>query len=658
VVQAATRPLSDGEDSALTDAIRRGVDHLVALQGADGSWRGDYGGPMFLLPMYVAACYAARRSIPEPRRSGMIAYIESVQNADGSVGLHAEAEGSMFASTLCYVALRLLGVSPEDPAASWMRRWIRGNGTPLGSASWGKLVLALLNLYDYRGLHPVLPELWLLPPLAPIHPSRLWCHCRQVYLPMAYLYGTRAAIDEDELLRQLRSELYGVPYDTIRFERHRDTLSETDRLFPPSPALRVANWLLDLYERRHPGALRSRALQEVLDHVIYEDRATNYIRIGPVNAALNTLVHLCCSGAGSEEAERSFAQLDRYIWDGHDGAKMNGYNSTALWDTAFAVQAMLATPFAALYHEALRRAHAYVRDNQVIEDLPDGDRYHRHGCRGGWPFSDRAHGWPITDCTAEGFKCAVRLAPLVDRPVPEHLLQDSVRLMLSFQNSDGGWATYERRRGSAWLELLNPSQVFGDIMVDYPYVECTSACIQALTLARARFPDRFVREIRRAVRRGERFLRIRQRNDGSWEGSWAVCFTYGTWFAVSGLLSAGASRTDPALMRACRFLERWQNPDGGWGEHYRSCLERRYVPGPESHVANTAWALMTLVRAGQANGAAARRAARYLVERQLENGDWPRQSLVGVFNKSTLINYENYRRYFSIWALAEYASGR
>jgi len=29
-------------------------------------------------------------------------------------------------------------------------------------------------------------------------------------------------------------------------------------------------------------------------------------------------------------------------------------------------------------------------------------------------------------------------------------------------NSDGGWATYEDKRGGALLELLNPSEVFGE----------------------------------------------------------------------------------------------------------------------------------------------------------------------------------------------------
>jgi squalene cyclase len=45
-----------------------------------------------------------------------------------------------------------------------------------------------------------------------------------------------------------------------------------------------------------------------------------------------------------------------------------------------------------------------------------------------------------------------------------------------------------------------------------------------------------------------------------------------------------------------------------------------------------------------------------LLETQLANGDWPRQTLVGVFNKTTLINYENYRRYFPIWALGRMAA--
>lgn len=33
--------------------------------------------------------------------------------------------------------------------------------------------------------------------------------------------------------------------------------------------------------------------------------------------------------------------------------------------------------------------------------------------------------------------------------------------LLSMQNSNGGYASYEKKRGSALLELLNPAEVFG-----------------------------------------------------------------------------------------------------------------------------------------------------------------------------------------------------
>ena len=101
--------------------------------------------------------------------------------------------------------------------------------------------------------------------------------------------------------------------------------------------------------------------------------------------------------------------------------------------------------------------------------------YYRHVSEGGWPFSTAAHGWPISDCTAEGLKAVLLLrdhpavcgADAITKPISDQRLFNALNVLLTLQNVDGGWATYENNRGYGWYEWLNPSEVFGDIMIDY-----------------------------------------------------------------------------------------------------------------------------------------------------------------------------------------------
>jgi len=45
---------------------------------------------------------------------------------------------------------------------------------------------------------------------------------------------------------------------------------------------------------------------------------------------------------------------------------------------------------------------------------------------------------------------------------------------------------------------------------------------------------------------------------------------------------------------------------------------------------------------------------RFLISRQLVNGDWRQESVSGVFNRSCGIAYSNYRNIFPLWALGRY----
>jgi squalene/oxidosqualene cyclase-like protein len=478
-----------------------------------------------------------------------------------------------------------------------------------------------------------------------------------VVLAISYLYGRRFQAPVDPLLRSLRDELFPEPFDTIDWRAMRDRVCPVDRYFEPSRILRVLNHLLALIERWMPASLREKALKVVLDHIKHEQLTTNFIDIGPVNKVLDTLA-VWSAEPQSEHTRRALDALPQYVFDCDRGRTMLAYNSSELWDTGFVALSLADSGLAGQFAPMARETYRFIDENQVLDDVDQRQRYYRDPSKGGWPFSNRAHGWPIVDCTALGLMGALALEPHARVPIKAGRLLDAVDLLLFWQNDDGGWATYERQRVGAWLETLNASEIFGDIMVDVSQVELTSSAIQGLAAARSRLGDRLAperaRNVTTAISRGARFVRGLQRGDGSWEGNWGICFTYGTWFGIWGLLDAGATPDDPAIVRAAEFLRAKQCSDGGWGESHESCIRRDYVQHPDGgQLVMTAWAVLALVKASpERHRDAIEAGVRFLIERQLPNGDWPVQGMTGVFNRTCMLNYRFYRNYFPLWAIA------
>ncbi|GAA5874694.1 hypothetical protein JCM3774_004783 [Rhodotorula dairenensis] len=643
-------------------AANKGFEFYKRIQSNDGHWAGEYGGPMFLLPGIIIVMYVTKTPIPQEWKIEIARYLANMQRDAGpddqGWGIHFEAKSSVFGTGLNYVVLRLLGVGPDEPMMVRARNCLHEMGGCEQIPSWGKFWLAILNVHSWRGLNPTPAELWLLPDWLPIHPSRWWIHTRNVYIPMGYLSGRGFQAEEDELIRSLRQELYTRPYDSLDWPSLRNSISPYDVYAPHSRVAEACFAVLDVYDRVAPRWVRNRALARAYNLVVMEDENTSYQTIGPVSKAMNMLCRWVEEGPESEAFQQHVAKIRDFMWMSKDGMMMTGTNGSQLWDAAFIAQALTESDLAlAPEHQAAsQKLLEWLDACQIRTDPKHFTDAYRHRSQGAWPFSTREQSYTVSDCTAEGLKSVLLLQELPHLPerVSFERMCAAVDTILSLQNPGGGFASYELVRGSPLLELLNPAEVFANIMIEYPYVECTTACVTAMSVFSKKYPSYRADEIRHSSKKAIEWIKTAQRADGSWYGSWGICFTYATMFSIESLALAGETYDNSDnVRRACDFILGKQMDDGGWGESYKSCETEQYVHNAKSQVVNTAWAIITLLTAEYPDPEPVRRGCRLIMSRQLPDGSWPQESIEGIFNKNAAISYPNFKFAWTINALGQ-----
>jgi 2,3-oxidosqualene cyclase len=645
-------------------SCQRAFRRLLDVQQSGGDWEGE----MVWCSMILAQAVIVRTVLGLPyadaEKAQITRHFNCTQLSDGSWGMHPESPGYVFFTALSYTALRLLGTPADTAMLVKARTWLQAQPDGVkGIPSWGKFWLAMLGLYGYDGINPIPPEIFLLPDGLPFHPRRYYCHTRLIYLGIAFLYGKRFVAPLPASLRaELRQELYAEAYDSIDFRRYRHTIAASDVFVPITPALRVAYTALGVYERWHSRRLRRKGLALCLEKIVYEQRTTRYQGISPVSGLLNCFA-LFAAGPGHPDLAPSIAAMEAWRWeDAAEGIRYVGARSNT-WDTAFVVQAMAEAPFVIAGEEqALNKAHGFFDAAQLTEELPDYQAAWRDPALGGWCFSDGQHRWPVSDCTAEALSALLDLYHnpnglnlTIHPPLAESRLKQAVEFILSRQNADGGFGTYERRRAGKLLEAINPSEMYGQCMTELSYIECTASALSALShylKFHADFPGR---AIERAGSKALGLLRNSQLADGSYPGFWGINYTYAIFHVAKAFKMAGVPSADSALQSAAGWLVAKQREDGGWGEHYTSCLKGQYVEHAQSQVVMTSWALLALLDILPAGHPAIKRGFDWLIARQQDNGDWPRQSVNGVFFGAAMLDYRLYHTYFPAWALARYA---
>lgn len=663
-------PTEGISEEFVTKRLRNSIDYFSALQAQDGHWPSDLTGVLSVGPYIIIALYITGDLFSFfscEHQKELKRYIYNHQNEDGGWGSHTEDKSTMFGTVINYVAYRLLGVEvagegDESMAAARGRKWILDHGGAVGIPSWGKYWLAFLGVYDWSGCNPVPPEIWLLPSSFPINPGQLLSFCRLVYLPISYLFGKRFVSQITNLVLALREELYVEPYHKIDWSKACDTCAKEDQFREVSPAVKWACRFYRLMEpmlTSWPGSiLRERALKDVSELIHYEDINSHYLCIATAEKILSLLA-CWVEDPKSEAYKYHLPRIHDYLWIAEDGMTMMG-NLSQLWDVTFAVQAIIASGLTREYRLTLVKAFDYIKKTQIHEN-PSGDfvKMYRHATKGSWSFMDLDHLWPVSDCTAEGLKTALMLSQVLGMEFNEQYAYDAANSLLSYQSANGGFPAWEPRRAFRWVEMLNPVEFYEDNLIEREYTECTSSALQALLYFSEIYPEFRKKDVQKCISKAISYIENSQWPDGSWYGRWGVCFTYATWLAVDGLVACGRNyHNSPCLQKACSFLLSKQLPCGGWGESHLSCHFKVYtnLEGDRAHVVQTAWALLALIKAGQAekDPAPIHRGVKVLINFQMADGDFPQQESTGAFMRYGTLNYSSYRNIFAIWALAEY----
>lgn len=566
------------------EAAKNAASFLSYIQEPDsGTFPCQYSGPMFILIGYVVAKYYTGVPFSEEERIEIIRYlVNRAHPVDGGWGLHTYDKSTVFGTTINYVILRILGLDRDHPAIVKARTKLHELGDARGNPHWGKCYLALLNIYEWEGVNPAPPEFWLLPYAAPIYPGRWWVHTRAIYLPMGYLSAKRKKAKLTPLLKELREEIYKVPYETIDFSSCRNYINGVDLYYPHSSILNIANSCMVFYEKYlRPNWLLKRSCDYAFELVMKDLANTDHLAIAPVSNALNSIVVFEEKGRDSPEFQRFLYRWPDFLYMTTDGLVMNGTNGVQVWDVAFIVQYMIMIGLGELpeFKDTIIKGYRFLTRSQFVEECVPGS--FRDKRVGGFPFSTQTQGFTVSDCTAEASKAIIMVQNLpgfefLREEFPAERLYKAMDILLGLQNRGnfhfGSFSSYEKIKATPKMELLNPAEVFGNIMVEYPYVECTDSSVLGLHYFR-KYYDYRKDEIDKTIKDALDYIVDFQNADGSWYGSWGVCYTYAGMFAVEALETAGHTYSNhEAVKKGCDFIVKRQEADGGWAENIRVSL--------------------------------------------------------------------------------------
>jgi squalene-hopene/tetraprenyl-beta-curcumene cyclase len=621
----------------VTRAAARSQHFFLTTQAPEGFWMGELQSNVTIIAEYIMFQHFLGQRDPKRLRKA-VRHILRTQLPDGGWNIYFGGPSELSATVEAYFALKLAGRPADDACMKKARQRIIVKGGVEQSRVFTKINLALFGQYSWEGIPSMPVEMMFLPTGFYFNIYEFSSWSRSVIVPLMIIFAQKPQVKLDGFPGI--DELYVSPPD-----QRQAAVEWSEELVSWRNFFVLADRALKILERRTIPAVRAaairRAEQWILDH---QDFTGDWGGIMP--AMMNSVLALLSLG---------YKPTDPVIVKGLEAIERFGIETSSefrlqscvspVWDTAITVMALAESGLQAT-HPALTKAADWLVSKQVLRK-GDWAVKNRKGKPGGWSFEFFNDFFPDNDDTAMVL-LALRQVRVPDEQTLKEACQRGLTWLLSMQCDDGGWGAFDMNNNRRLLNHIP----FADLesLLDPSTSDVTGRVLELL--GKLGYPRQHP-----VIRRALRFLRKDQCEDGSWYGRWGVNHIYGTWAVLTGLRALGENFSQGYIQRAMRWVERCQNPDGGWGESCETYVNPQTRGHGASTPSQTAWAVMALIESGQVHSPAVELGIRFLVERQQGDGTWAEEEYTGTgFPKHFYINYHLYRNYFPLMALARYRS--
>lgn len=622
--------------SQLDQAIDKAQEHLLRLQAAEGYWMFELEADCTIPSEYILMMHYMDE-IDEVLQAKIARYLRAHQQPDGSYPLYEGGRGDLSCTVKAYYALKLAGDSTDQPHMQKARAWILNQGGAAKANVFTRIMLAMFGQIPWRGVPFVPVEIMLLPRWFPFHLDKVSYWSRTVMVPLAILCSLKVKARNPH--RVGIRELFTTPA-----EQEKNYFSAVKT--PLGKILLALERFGRMLEPFIPKKMRQRAMQKAQDW--FMPRLNGEDGLGAIFPAMvNAYEAMDALGIPPEDERRRTAKkaLEKLLVIKDDSAYCQPCVSP-IWDTGLAVLALQeANTHDQKTEESIAQGLHWLVSQQ-LKDEPGDWRINRPDLPGGgWAFQFGNSYYPDVDDTAI---VALALAQSPDERFHEPLLR-AARWIAGMQSKNGGYGAFDVDNTYHYLNHV-PFADHGALL-DPPESDVSARCAMVLSHFIEPYP-----EFRAVLDKCLAFLWNEQEQGGAWFGRWGTNYIYGTWSVLIALERIGVPSDDPRVCAAVDWLKRVQRDDGGWGESNDSyedpSLRGRY------HISTsfqTAWALLALMAAGEANSPEVKRGVDYLLRAQKPDGLWQDNCFTAPgFPRVFYLKYHGYDKFFPLWALARY----